>query len=64
MAESVGMQIVNQRTKDILRVMATHELTIMDLKRVALRFHTFAALIDNNVLSLQKTLAKGGDGGL
>ncbi len=69
MAESVGMQIVNQRTEDILRAISVHKLTVVDLKRLAKRFHTFAELVDNNVSSLQKAMdraleGKGGDGGL
>lgn len=62
MSESVGMEIINRRTEDILKAVSTHQLTVVDLQRLSKRFHNFAELIDNNVASLQKAMDRALDG--
>ena len=62
MAESVGMQIINQRCEDILRAMSIHELSLVDLARVKLRFEQIAILCYENIEKVQEDLKTEGGG--
>ncbi len=58
MAESIGMQIVNQRCEDIIRTMGTHELSVVDLARIELRFKKMATLCRNSLSKIEEDLQK------
>ena len=62
MAESVGMQIINQRCEDIIRAMGTHELTLVDMARVQARFLEMSNLVAKMSDKIKTDLKGGGDG--
>ncbi len=61
MAESIGMQIVNKRTEDIIQVMAERDFTLVDLRRIQIRFASMAELAEEVIAGVQKE--SGGERG-
>lgn len=62
MAESVGMQIINQRCEDIIRAMGLHELTLVDMARIQARFLNMSNLVVKMSVKIKLDLERGGDG--
>ncbi len=61
MAESIGMILINQRSEDIIRAFATHEFTVVDLRRVQKRFKDMATITGEIIDGINKEL--GGKSG-
>ncbi len=56
MAESLGMELVNKRTEEIIKVMSIHDFTLIDLRRIQKRLATMAGLVDDVIAQVPKDL--------
>lgn len=61
MSESIGMEIVNQRTEDIICAISEHEFTVVDLRRIQRRFKDMSTLVGEVIENINKEL--GGKSG-
>ncbi len=60
MSESIGMELINQRTEDIIRAVSAHEFTVTDLRRIQKRFKDMSTLLGEVIENINKEARVGG----